>query len=95
MLQSGASPSVGHSRAKQRMYQGVDIARNVPLDVLPQGSAADVLHVHYRCTVLLLAAVCTSRSCSCRDTDTSSSAGWPMTVAAAHKLCICKPSLAN
>ena len=34
---------------KQKMYQGVDIARNVPLDVLPMGQAADVVFVHYRC----------------------------------------------
>ena len=33
---------------KQKMYQGVDIGRSVPLDVLPAGEAANVLHVHYR-----------------------------------------------
>ena len=31
------------------MYQGVDVGRTVPLDVLPVGQAADVLHIHYRC----------------------------------------------
>ena len=33
---------------KQRMYQGVDIAKHVPTSVLPPGSMVDVIDVHYR-----------------------------------------------
>ena len=35
--------------AKQKMYQGVNVGRHVPIDVLPIGSFANVIDVHYRC----------------------------------------------
>ena len=36
---------------KQKMYQGIDIGKFVPLDVLPAGESATVLYVHYRCVL--------------------------------------------
>ena len=34
--------------AKQRMYQGVDVAKHVPTSVLASGSVVNVIDVHYR-----------------------------------------------